>query len=93
MLMYNTIIYITKLLYSTKFWWGKTLANQSFQSFGKENDSKFIIVNINYFSESGIWLGKILENDIRFANSPKFSPTRTLRSTVTGIWSMEDSPL
>ena len=39
--------------YSAKFWWDKILANQSFQSFGKENVGKFTIVNISYYSESG----------------------------------------
>ena len=29
------------ILYSAKRWWGKTLANQSFQSFGEENVGKF----------------------------------------------------
>ena len=53
--------------YSAKFWRGKTLANLSFQSFGKENVGKFTIANISYFSESGIWLGKILANGARFA--------------------------
>ena len=51
----------------TKFWWGKTWANRSFQSFGKENVGKFTNANIGYFSDSGIWLGKILANGIRFA--------------------------
>ena len=45
------------LPYSEKFWWVKTLANRSFQSFGEENVGEFIIANISYFSESGIWLG------------------------------------
>ena len=42
-----------------------------FQSFGQENVGKFIIVNISYFSESGIWLGKILANDVCFAKFAK----------------------
>ena len=33
------------LLYSAKFW-GKTLANRSFQSFGEENVGKFTMANI-----------------------------------------------
>ena len=57
----------TYVLYSTKFWWGKTSANRSFQSFGKENVGKFTNANIGYFSDSGIWLGKILVSDVCFA--------------------------
>ena len=40
--------------YSAKFWQGKTLANQSFQSLARENVGKFTIAYISYFSESGI---------------------------------------
>ena len=29
--------------YSVKFWWGKILANESFQSYGEENFSEFTI--------------------------------------------------
>ena len=36
-------------------------------SFGEENVGEFTIVNISYFSEPGIWLGKILANGVRFA--------------------------
>ena len=32
--------------YSAKFCWGKTLANRSFQSFGKGNVGEFTITNI-----------------------------------------------
>ena len=53
--------------YSAKFWQGKTSVNRSFQSFGEENVGKFTIANFSYFNESGIWLGKILVNDIHFA--------------------------
>ena len=45
--------------------------NRSFQSFGKENVGEFTTVNISYFSESGIWLGKILANGVRFAKFAK----------------------
>ena len=31
-----------------------------------QGNVKFTIANITYFSESGIWLGKILVNDDRF---------------------------
>ena len=37
-------------------------------SFGEENVDKFTIGNISYFSESGIWLGKILVNGVHFTN-------------------------
>ena len=42
-----------QLLYRAKFWRGKTLANQSFQSFDEENVGEFVIANVSYFSESG----------------------------------------
>ena len=45
--------------------------NQSFQSFGKENVGKFTIANISYLSESGIWLSKILVNDVWLAKFAK----------------------
>ena len=61
-------------MYSTKSWLGKTLANRLFQSFGVENVCEFAIANISYFSESGIWLGKILMNDIGFAKFTKVFP-------------------
>ena len=35
-LLNNVATYVKELPYSTKQWRGKTLANQSFQSFGKE---------------------------------------------------------
>ena len=50
-----------------------SLANRSFQSFGEENVGKSI-ANISYFSESGIWLGKILANDICFAKVLPWPP-------------------
>ena len=65
------------ILYSAKCWQDKTLANQSFQSFGEENIGEFTIATISYYSESGIWLGKILANDDCFA---KFA--KVLRYTV-----------
>ena len=42
-----------------------------FMSYGKENVGEFTIANISYFSESGIWLGKILVNGICFAKFTK----------------------
>ena len=62
--------------YSTKFWQGKTWANQLFQSFGKENIGEFTIANISYFSESGICLGKILANDIHLPKNFALYGTR-----------------
>ena len=56
-----------RIPYSTKLCQGKTLANQSFQSFGKENSGEFTIATISYYSECGICLDKILANDDRFA--------------------------
>ena len=62
------------------------MANQSLQSFGAENVGEFTTANISYFSESAIWLGKILANDVCFGKFAKFTkvfPTRILRYTVT----------
>ena len=42
------------LSHRTKFWWDKTLNNQSSQSFGKET----------FGGKSEIWLGKTLGNNI-----------------------------
>ena len=42
--------------------------------FGEENAGEFTIANISYFSEPGIWLGKILVNGIRFAKFAKVFP-------------------
>ena len=66
----------TYVPYSAKFWRGKTLANRSFQTFGEENVGELTIANniISYFSESGIWLGKILANDVQFAKFAKVFP-------------------
>ena len=60
-----------QLPYSAKCWRGKTLANRSFQSFGEEKIGEFTIATISYYSESGIWLGKILANGVRFAKFAK----------------------
>ena len=63
------------ILYSAKFRRSKTLTNRSFWSFGEKNVGEFTTANISYFTESGIWLGKILGNDkIVLPKSPKFSP-------------------
>ena len=35
-----------KVPHSTKFWWGITLVNRSFQSFGEGNVGGFTIANI-----------------------------------------------
>ena len=63
-----------KLPYSAKFWLGKTEVNRSFISFGEENVGEFTITNISYFSEPGIWLGKILVNDVCFTKFTKVLP-------------------
>ena len=68
---------------------GKTLANQSFQGFGEENFGEFTIVTYSYFGESGVGLGKILANDIRF---PKFFPARILCYTVLNF-AVERTPV
>ena len=39
-----------------------------------ENVGEFTIVNIGYFSESEIWLGKTWVNDVCFAKFAKASP-------------------
>ena len=75
--------------YSAKFWRGKTLANRLFQTFGEENVGELTIANniISYFSESGIWLGKILANDVQFAKFTKVFPRQNfaLYGSITYI--------
>ena len=51
----------------TLFWWDKTLANRSFQSFGEENVGEFTIANVSYFN-----LGKILAYDVCFTKFISF---------------------
>ena len=58
------------------------LVNLSFQSFGEENAGEFTIANIDYFTESRVWLGKILANDICFAKFPKIFPAKILHYAV-----------
>ena len=41
---------------------------------GKENVDEFTIANISYFSEPGIWVGKILANGIRFTKFANVFP-------------------
>ena len=49
-----------------------TVQHKILKLFGKENVDEFTtIANISYFSESGIWLGKILANDARLAKFTK----------------------
>ena len=90
------------LPYSAKFWRGKTLANRSFYTFGEENVGELTIANniISYFSESGIWLGKILANDVQFAKFAKVFPrqnfalygiTSTKCGNITFKWSKRDA--
>ena len=57
--------------YSGKQWQGKTLANQSFQSFGEENIGEFNLLTNSSFIGSVIWQGKILTNYVRFAKFAK----------------------
>ena len=51
-------------------------------SFGKENVGEFTTANISYFSEPGIWLGKILADGVHFARFAKVFPTKILCYTV-----------
>ena len=60
--------------YSAKFWRDKTLANRSFQTFWRGKRWRINNNIISYFSESGIWLGKILANDVQFAKFAKVFP-------------------
>ena len=69
---------LKQIPYSAKLWWGKTLANRLFHNFGEENVGKLTIANISYLSESRIWLGKILANDVRFAKFAKAFPCQNI---------------
>ena len=61
--------------------YGKLIVSE----FGKKNVGEFTIANISYF---GIWLSKILANDIRFAMFTKVFPTKLLHYTVHSILSI-----
>ena len=58
--------------------------NRSFYSFGEKNVGEFTIANISYFSESGIWLGKILANHVCFAKFAKVFPCQNFALYGTG---------
>ena len=63
------------ILYSTKFWRGKNLADQSFQNFGKENVGEFTVANISCFSDLEFgWANYILANDVCFTKFTKVFP-------------------
>ena len=47
-----------------------------FRVLAKESVGEFTIAYISYFSESGIWLGKILANGIPFTKSAKVFPAK-----------------
>ena len=55
---------------------GRNLSELIVLDFGEENVGKFTIANISYFSESGIWLGKILANGICYAKFAKVFPSQ-----------------
>ena len=64
--------FILILLYSAKFWLDKTWANQSFQSLGEENVSKFIIANIEVLhsarlSLNGFSLHRFSQDSLAFS--------------------------
>ena len=65
---------VLNIPYSAKFWRGKIMANRSLQTFGEEKRWRIANNIISYFSESGIWLGKILTNDVQFAKFAKVFP-------------------
>ena len=44
--------------------------NQLIQSFGEKNVGELNLSMFSLLSGSGVWLGKILVNDVRFTNSP-----------------------
>ena len=69
---------------SAKLWRDKTLMNRSFYSFGEENVGESTIANISYFSESGIWLGKVLANGVCFTKFAKIFPCQNFALTVSG---------
>ena len=62
------------------------MTNQSFKSFGEENGAKFTIATISYYSESGIWLGKILANDDHFTKFAKVFPCQNFALYGIAIW-------
>ena len=65
-------------MYRAKFWRGKLWQIDRFRG----NVGEFTMAN---FSESGIWLGKILVNDACFAKFAKVFPARVLHYMVVGL--------
>ena len=53
---------------------GKLWRIDRYRVFGEENVGEFTIATISYSSEPGIWLGKTLANDVRFAKFAKVFP-------------------
>ena len=73
------------ILYSAKSWRGKTLANQSFQSFGRGNVGEFTIANIATLVNLEFDGVKYWRMVFGSPNSPKFSPTKILHYTVRAL--------
>ena len=71
--IYKSIPYIGQNSGGIKLW-----VNQLFQSFGEKTLWCFNILTYSYFGESGIWLGKILANDIYFVKFTNVFPTKIL---------------
>ena len=65
----------------SQFWWGKTLENQSFQSFGEENIGKFTKAKLVTLV---IWV-KYWQMMFISPNSPKFSLAKILCYTVFAL--------
>ena len=60
--------------YSAKFWRGKILAKSIVSDFWRGKRWRIANNIISCFSESGIWLGKILANNVQFAKFAKVFP-------------------
>ena len=63
------VMYVYRI--AQNFGGGKPWRIDRYRVFGEENVGEFTIATISYSSEPGIWLGKTLANDVRFAKFAK----------------------
>ena len=87
-LLQQAFCYATKSYYhiTQNFGGVKLWRINCFMSFGEDNVGEFTIANISYFSEPGIWLGKILATGVRFAKFAKVFLAKILRYTIIVVF-------
>ena len=80
------------IVHSTKFWRGKTLANQSFQSFGRGNVGEFTISNIATLVNLEFGGVKYWRMVFSLPNSPKFPPPKFCAIRYMHMFSLKYMP-